>query len=80
LPALSSEDSLLSSHRSGRFSRKPAGGGPEGVAALKDEVENAARVVGEGLNFRVGDNNVVGRARTISMVMGFVVAIGVVWC
>jgi hypothetical protein len=69
---------LLSSHRSGRFSRKPAGGGPDGVAALKDEVENAARVDGEEGNLRVCERSVVGRARTTSIVMGFVVAMLVV--
>ena len=40
LPALSSEDSLPSSQRSLRGRRKPAGGGPDGVAAREAEVEN----------------------------------------
>lgn len=31
-PALSNDDSLLWSHRSGLGNLKPAGGGPEGVA------------------------------------------------
>jgi len=75
LPALSSADSLLSSHLSGRFRRNPAGGGPDGVAALKEEVENAARVEDEGVNCRADDTmRLVGRARTTSMVMGFVEA------
>lgn len=42
LPALSSEVSLLSSHRSFRGRRKPSGGGPAGVAAREAEEEKAA--------------------------------------
>jgi len=42
LPALSSEVSLPSSHRSLRGRRKPWGGGPAGVAARGVEVVNVA--------------------------------------
>lgn len=42
LPALSIADSLLSSQRSFRGSRKPCGGGPAGVAAREAEEEKAA--------------------------------------
>ena len=47
LPALSKELSLLSSHRSFRGNRKPAGGGPAGVAERKADVEKTAA----GYNF-----------------------------
>ena len=42
LPALSREDSLPSSHRSLRASRKPCGGGPAGVAKRCVDVEKVA--------------------------------------
>lgn len=79
LPALSIVDSLLSSHRSGRFNRKPAGGGPEGVADLREVVEKAASDEGEAVKGRVELVNLaVGRARTTNMVIGFVEAMVVV--
>jgi hypothetical protein len=43
LPALSNALSLLSSHRRTRGRRKPFGGGPDGVASRRDEVEKVAR-------------------------------------
>jgi hypothetical protein len=49
LPALSSELSLPSSHRSFRGNRKPAGGGPAGVAEREEDVENVA-AEGESLH------------------------------
>ena len=42
LPALSREDSLPSSQRSFRGSRKPWGGGPAGVAARRDVLAKVA--------------------------------------
>lgn len=42
LPALSREDSLPSSQRSFRGSRKPWGGGPAGVAARREVLVNVA--------------------------------------
>ena len=73
LPALSNVDSLLWSHLSGLGSRKPAGGGPDGVAARKVVVENAARVFA-----LIGDNRCaelqsvpIGRFRATSIVRGF---------
>lgn len=42
------------------------------MAARKEEVENAARADGEGVNWRAEDTmRAVGRARTTSIVMGF---------
>jgi hypothetical protein len=51
LPALSRMFSLLSSHRSFRGNRKPAGGGPAGVAERRAEVEKVAEGYG-GLDLR----------------------------
>ena len=63
LPALSRDDSLLSSHRSFRGSRKPWGGGPAGVAARRDVLVKVA----DGIVVRVGSKAVrgieAGRAR-----------------
>lgn len=78
-PALSKLDSLLSFHRSGLGNLKPAGGGPDGVADRKQEVEKAAR----GIEFefrrrRYGEKVVEGRLRATSMVKGFVDAMMVV--
>lgn len=72
LPALSKEDSLLSSHLSGFGNRKPGGGGPEGVAyARKILVENAARGL-EGASGRTAfESLTVGRFRATSIVKGF---------
>ena len=42
LPALSRDDSLLSSHRFTCGRRKPDGGGPAGVAARREEVVKVA--------------------------------------
>ena len=52
LPALSRDDSALSSHRFTRGRRKPEGGGPAGVAAKRDEVA------------KVADGHVLRAART----------------
>lgn len=72
MPALSNADSLLSSHLSGRFSRKPGGGGPEGVAYRRAEVEKAAREEVVGVNVRAElASRDAGRLRTTSIVMGF---------
>jgi hypothetical protein len=71
-PALSSDDSLLSSHLSGFGNRKPGGGGPEGVAFARRLVENAARGLVVGENDRKGpESRVVGRLRATSIVKGF---------
>jgi hypothetical protein len=71
-PALSNEDSLPSSHLSGLFIRKPAGGGPKGVAARKPVVENDARALVECMKGRTGLKSLdVGRLRATSMVKGF---------
>lgn len=80
MPALSSEDSLASSHRSGLGSRKPAGGGPEGVACRRDVVENAAArpVVACPSGRRAADSVAAGRLRATSIVKGFADAI-VLW-
>jgi len=51
LPALSRAFSLLSSHRSFRGNRKPAGGGPAGVAERKADVEKVAAGY-DGLDLR----------------------------
>jgi hypothetical protein len=79
LPALSNEDSLLSSHRSGFGNRKPGGGGPEGVAYARSMlVENAASGLEEHANGRIAlENLAVGRLRATSIVKGFADAI--VW-
>jgi hypothetical protein len=79
LPALSSEDSLLSSHLSGLGNRKPGGGGPDGVAyARRVLVENAARGIEEGATGRTACKSLaVGRLRATSIVKGFADAI--VW-
>lgn len=65
LPALSREDSLLSSQRSLRARRKPCGGGPAGVARRCVEVEKVATV---GVVMRAAKRLVrgvdVGRVRT----------------
>lgn len=76
-PALSSEDSLLSSHRSGLDRRKPGGGGPEGVAWRTEVVENAAaRAAGEsGRRLADSDSVAAGRLRAASIVKGFADAI-----
>ena len=52
LPALSRDDSALSSHRFTRGRRKPEGGGPAGVAAKREEV------------VKVADGHVLWAART----------------
>lgn len=80
MPALSSEDSLLSSHRSGLDSRKPGGGGPEGVACRRAVVENAAaRPAVAGVSGRrVADSTAAERLRATSIVKGFADAI-VLW-
>lgn len=76
MPALSNEDSLLSSHLSGFGRRKPAGGGPEGVAARRPVVENAAKELVPGVNGRMElESLAVGRLRATSMVKGFADAI-----
>ena len=79
MPALSNEDSLLSSHRSGLGNRKPGGGGPEGVAyARRVLVENAASGLEEHANGRTAlESLAVGRLRATSIVKGFADAI--VW-
>ena len=63
LPALSREDSLPSSQRSFRGSRKPWGGGPAGVAARREALVKVA----DGIVVRVARKAVrgmeVGRAR-----------------
>ena len=63
LPALSREDSLPSSQRSFRGSRKPWGGGPAGVAARREVLVKVA----DGIVVRVARKAVrgmeVGRAR-----------------
>lgn len=63
LPALSREDSLLSSQRSFRGSRKPWGGGPAGVAARREVLLKVA----DGIVVRVARKAVsrveVGRVR-----------------
>jgi hypothetical protein len=79
-PALSSEDSLLSSHRSGLGRRKPAGGGPEGVACRRAVVENAPAAatrfaVVVVLGRRDADSVAAGRLRATSIVKGFADAI-----
>lgn len=72
MPALSNVDSLLSSHRSGLCRRKPGGGGPEGVAYRREEVEKAARGEEVGVNERVEFARwTAGRQRTTSIVKGF---------
>jgi hypothetical protein len=73
LPALSNEDSLLSSHLSGFGNRKPGGGGPEGVAyARRVLVENAARELeGDASGRTALENLAAGRLRVTSMVKGF---------
>lgn len=80
MPALSREDSLLSSHRSGLGRRKPAGGGPEGVACRRAVVEKAAArpAVAGVRGRRVADRTVAGRPRATSIVKGFADAI-VLW-
>ena len=76
MPALSNDDSLLSSHLSGRLIRKPAGGGPDGVAERKPEVENATSALVEGVKVRTElESLAVGRLRATSMVKGFADAI-----
>jgi hypothetical protein len=78
LPALSNDDSLLSSHLSGFGSRKPAGGGPKGVTARRPVVENAAKELVAGVKGRTElESQAVGRLRATSMVKGFADAI--VW-
>jgi hypothetical protein len=78
LPALSNEDSLLSSHLSGFGNRKPAGGGPDGVAARRPVVENGAKEFVAGVKGRTElESLAVGRLRATSMVKGFADAI--VW-
>ncbi len=76
-PALSNDDSLLSSHLSGFGNRKPGGGGPEGVAYARSVVvENAARGEVVGVNVRMDEASLaVGRLRATSMVKGFADAI-----
>ena len=63
MPALSSDDSLPSSQRSFRGSRKPWGGGPAGVAAKREVLLKVA----DGIVMRVARKAVkgidVGRAR-----------------
>ena len=54
LPALSRDDSALSSHRFTRGRRKPEGGGPAGVAAKREEV------------VKVADGHVLWAARTLA--------------
>jgi hypothetical protein len=72
LPALSKADSLLSSHRSGFGNRKPAGGGPEGVAYRRLLVENAATEEVVGVKGRTElESLTAGRLRTTSIVKGF---------
>ena len=72
MPALSNVDSLLSSHRSGLCRRKPGGGGPDGVAYRRAEVEKAARDEVLGANGRVEfASRDAGRQRTTSIVRGF---------
>ena len=64
LPALSREDSVPSSQRSFRGSRKPWGGGPAGVAARRDVlVKVADSIVVRGIGKTVRGIE-VGRART----------------
>jgi hypothetical protein len=77
LPALSNEDSLLSSHLSGLGNRKPGGGGPEGVAyARRVLVENAARGLEEGASGRTAfESLAVGWIRATSIFKGFADAI-----
>jgi hypothetical protein len=77
LPARSNEPSP-SSHRFGRGSRKPGGGGPAGVAARRKVEEKKATVAGEG---RRADANcedlssVVAEGPRASIINGFVLAI-----
>jgi hypothetical protein len=75
-PALSKMLSFCSSHRTGFGRRKPAGGGPDGVALRNWEVEKAARALA-GVNVRIVDavSADEGRLRPTSIVRGFVVAI-----
>lgn len=77
LPARSNELSP-SSHRFGRGNRKPAGGGPAGVAARRTVVEKNAMVAGEGRR-PVGNcdalSSVVADGPRASIVNGFVLAI-----
>jgi len=79
LPALSNEDSLLSSHLSGFGNRKPGGGGPEGVAYVRIElVDNAASGIEEHASGRIAlESLAVWRLRATSIVKGFADAI--VW-
>lgn len=69
LPALSREDSLLSSQRFIRGSRKPLGGGPAGSAARREVLVKVA----DGIVVRAARNAVrgteVGRTR-VSIVRG----------
>lgn len=78
-PALSSEDSLLSSHLSGFGNRKPGGGGPEGVAyARRVLVEKAGKGLEETARGRTAlESLAAGRLRATSIVKGFADAI--VW-
>lgn len=64
MPALSSEVSLLSSHRSFRGSRKPCGGGPAGVAAREAEEEKAAVARGNAVR---AESVALGGAKVVSV-------------
>lgn len=75
-PALSNVDSLLSSHLAGLGNRKPAGGGPDGVAARKLVEEKAATGLKVGLMVRaVLESLTGGRLRATSIVNGFADAV-----
>lgn len=63
LPALSREDSLPSSQRSFRASRKPWGGGPAGVAARRDVLVKVAVGVFVRVVRKAVRGTEVGRAR-----------------
>ena len=64
-PALSSEFSLPSSHRSFRGSLNPCGGGPAGVAFRITDVENGAVATGDRIREVSRDmkGSVAGRER-----------------
>jgi len=76
-PALSSDDSLLSSHLSGFGNRKPGGGGPDGVAYARRPLDvSAAKGLVAGVKGLMElDSLAVGRLRATSMVKGFADAI-----
>lgn len=73
---MSNELSLLSSHLSALGKRKPAGGGPEGVAVREEDVENIAMALGDAClaAFKAATTWLEGLTRT-SVVKGLAEAI-----